>query len=267
MNGPNIEEVARAAGVHKSTVSRAFSRPEVVREETREHIIRVAESLGYTISPLAQALRRKTSNLVPLIVPDITNPFFGELARTMTAAAEAHGYQLVLCVTDGDEQRTEHYLESMQSLYAPFAIVAPSTRIDPGKLEGSAFGHRVVVIDRFDEDSAVPTVTVDSTRGIELAFHHLTELGHRSIGYVSGIVGTHTAADRRAAFERFSAERGPARACSVRGEAPARVRGPRRSTPPRTTDPAQSSRPTTSSRSRWWASSHGAGSVCRTTCR
>ena len=62
--------------------------------------------MGYTMSPLAQALRTKTSTLVPLIVPDITNPFFAELAKAMTAAAQERGYQLVLCVTENDAGAT-----------------------------------------------------------------------------------------------------------------------------------------------------------------
>src|SRR3954452_22369941 len=126
MTDLNIEAVAKAAGVHRSTVSRAFSRPEAVKAETREHVLRVAEELGYTMSPLAQALRRKTSNFVPLIVPDITNPFFAELAKTMSEAAGERGYQLMLCVTNGDTVQTAGYLAAMQSMYAPFGIIAPS---------------------------------------------------------------------------------------------------------------------------------------------
>lgn len=200
MADPSIDAVAKAAGVHRSTVSRAFSRPEAVRTETREHILRVAEQLGYTMSPLAQALRRKSSTFVPLIVPDITNPFFAELAKTMTEAAGQRGYQLMLCVTNGDTVQTAYYLTAMQSLYAPFGIIAPSTRVDIDTLTEIDFGQRMVVIDRVDEHPTVPTVTVDSRRGIELAFEHLRSLGHRRIGYVSGIAGTHTAQDRMDAY-------------------------------------------------------------------
>lgn len=196
----SIDVVAKAAGVHRSTVSRAFSRPEAVKAETREHILRVAEQLGYTMSPLAQALRRKTSTFVPLIVPDITNPFFGELAKTMTEAAGERGYQLMLCVTNGDAVQTAGYLTAMQSMYAPFGIIAPSTRVDIDALMQFDFGQRLVVIDRVDHQAGVPTVTVDSRRGIELAFEHLRSLGHRRIGYVSGISGTHTAQDRMDAY-------------------------------------------------------------------
>lgn len=199
MAEPSIDAVAKAAGVHRSTVSRAFTRPEAVKAETREHVLRVAEQLGYTMSPLAQALRRKTSTFVPLIVPDITNPFFAELAKTMGEAAGERGYQLMLCVTNGDTVQTAGYLTAMQSLYAPFGIIAPSTRVDIDTLTQFDFGQRVVVIDRV-EQSSVPTVTVDSRRGIELAFEHLRSLGHQRIGYVSGISGTHTAQDRMDAY-------------------------------------------------------------------
>lgn len=87
----SIDAVAKAAGVHRSTVSRAFSRPEAVRAETREHVLRVAAELGYTMSPLAQALRSKTSTFVPLIVPNVSNPFYAELAQAMTSAAGSVG--------------------------------------------------------------------------------------------------------------------------------------------------------------------------------
>src|SRR5690349_21742187 len=94
----SIDAVAKAAGVHRSTVSRAFSRPEAVKAETREHVLRVAQELGYTMSPLAQALRSKTSAFIPLIVPNMINPFYAELATTLTQAAGDRGYQLVLCI-------------------------------------------------------------------------------------------------------------------------------------------------------------------------
>ena len=201
---PSIDEVAAAAGVHRSTVSRAFSRPEAVKQETRDHVRRVAASMGYTMSPLAQALRTKVSTLVPLIVPDITNPFFAELAKAMTAAAGGRGYQLVLCVTENDAGAAARYLDAMHSMYSPFAVIAPYARVDPAEFEPQGFGSRLVILDRVESNHQVPTVTVDSVKGIGLAFGHLWELGHTSIAYVSGISGTHTAADRRQAYRALA---------------------------------------------------------------
>ena len=134
MVDPNIDAVAKAAGVHRSTVSRAFSRPEAVNPKTREHILRVADELGYTMSPLARALSSKASAFIPLIVPDIVNPFYAELATSMIQTADERGYQLVVCTTNGDNTRTAGYLVAMQSLYAPFGIIAPWAPADKAKL-------------------------------------------------------------------------------------------------------------------------------------
>lgn len=208
MSTPSIDEVAAAAGVHRSTVSRAFSRPDAVKRETREHVLQVAASMGYTMNPLAQALRTKVSTLVPLIVPDITNPYFAELAKAMTVAAGERGYQLVLCVTENDANATARYFDAMEAMYAPFAVIAPYARVFPAELESRGFGGRLVVIDRVESDDRTPTVTVDSAKGIALALDHLFELGHTSIAYLSGIAGTHTAADRREAYRTLAEEHG-----------------------------------------------------------
>lgn len=208
MSTPTIDEVAAAAGVHRSTVSRAFSRPEAVKAETRDHVRQVAAAMGYTMSPLAQALRTKVSTLVPLIVPDITNPFFAELAKAMTAAAGERGYQLVLCVTENDANATARYLDAMQAMYAPFAVIAPYARVFPGEFESRGFGHRLVVIDRVESGDQTSSVIVDGAAGIRLALDHLRALGHTSVAYVSGIAGTHTAADRREAYRTLAEKYG-----------------------------------------------------------
>lgn len=207
-SSPSIDDVAKAAGVHRSTVSRTFSRPEAVKAETREHVRRVAERLGYKMSPLAQALRTKMSTLVPLLVPDITNPYFAELTKAMTVAAEEKGYQLVLCVTGNDPQAEARYLETMQSMYAPFAIVAPYAHGYRAGASSHDFGKRLVVIDRGNDDDAVSSVSLDNAQGIALALDHLFDLGHTSIAYVSGIAGIRTAADRREAYRTLTAARG-----------------------------------------------------------
>lgn len=200
-----IDDVASKAGVHRSTVSRAFSRPEAVNPATRQRVLEVAALLGYTMNPLAQALRRKTSNLVPLIVPGLTNPFYGELAKSMAAAAAQKGYQLILCITGGDDAQRNAHLTALQGMYAPFGIVAPSTSVDLKELENLALGSKVVVLDRV-EDRGVPTVAVDSTQGIALAAHHLYGLGHRRIAYLAGLSGTHSSNDRVTAFEALAAK-------------------------------------------------------------
>jgi LacI family transcriptional regulator len=204
----SIYDVAKAAGVHSSTVSRAFSRPGAVKAETRERILKIAEELGYRVNPLGQALRTRTSNLVPLILPDITNPFYGELAKATAHAAGERGYRLVLCVTEGNAEQTSGYLASMDALFSPFAIVAPSTRLDHAALGRSALARRMVVIDRVPPELDVPTISIDNARGIRLSMDHLRSLGHTSIAYLTGNVGTFSARDRLEAYEERAREWG-----------------------------------------------------------
>lgn len=204
MGEVSIYDVAKAAGVHGSTVSRAFSRPDAVSRATRERILAIAAELGYRVNPLGQALRKGSSNLVPLIVPDITNPFYGELANAVTTEADARGYRVVLCATQQRLEQTNNFLVAMDSLFAPFAIVAPSIRIDKEQVGRSSLARRMVVIDRVPDDVPVPTVTLDNERGVAIAVEHLRALGHRRIAYLTGMVGTYSGHDRLEAWKRLA---------------------------------------------------------------
>lgn len=196
MGDVSIYDVARAAGVHSSTVSRAFTRPSAVKTATRDHILEVAAGLGYRVNPVGQALRRGASTLVPLIVPDITNPFYGELANEVGTAARDRGYQVVLCVTQMKPEQTEDILRAMDALLAPFAIVAPSIRVEKNHLGQSALARRMVVLDRVPNDVNLPTVTLDNRRGVKIALQHLLDQGHTRIAYLTGMVGTYSGHDR-----------------------------------------------------------------------
>lgn len=208
MGEVSVYDVAKVAGVHSSTVSRAFSRPEAVNQETRGRILRIADELGYRVNPVGQALRRGASNLVPLIVPDITNPFYSELAKATAAAAGERGYQLVLCVTENAPEQTGSYLRAMEAMMAPFAIVAPSIRLDQAILGQSTLASRMVVIDRVPADIEVPTVTLDNRLGVEIALDHMLGLGHRRIAYLTGMVGTYSGQDRLDAWRELAPEHG-----------------------------------------------------------
>ena len=95
-----ITDVAAAAGVAASTVSRSFTRPGRVNHRTREHVLAVAESLGYQPNPAAQALESGRTRTVGLLVPDITNPYFAGIIKGAERAAAAAGLTLML----GDTQ-------------------------------------------------------------------------------------------------------------------------------------------------------------------
>jgi DNA-binding LacI/PurR family transcriptional regulator len=111
-------------------------------------------------------------------------------------------------VTEGKEEETATFLASMHHLLSPFAIIAPSTRLDPAALGQVALARRMVVIDRLPPELDLPTVVMDNALGVRLALDHLIALGHTRIAYLSGTVGTFSGSERRRAYVDLAAEHG-----------------------------------------------------------
>src|ERR1700709_1958619 len=102
---PTISDVAKAAGVSTATVSRAFSRPDMLREDTVAQIRSIADQLGYLPNPMARALSTGRQGNIAIVVPDIANPFFPPLLRAAQAAADTAGYSVFLGDSDEDPAR------------------------------------------------------------------------------------------------------------------------------------------------------------------
>ena len=96
-----MKEIARRLGISTSTVSRAFSKPEMVRPELRERILAMAKELDYKPNPIARAMVKGQSDFVGLVVPDITNPFFPSIVRGAEDEARRAGLSLIMCNSDG----------------------------------------------------------------------------------------------------------------------------------------------------------------------
>src|SRR5262249_32905429 len=107
-----LADLAREAGVHASTVSRVLSGDPKARlsEETRQRIMELAAITGFGPNRLAQALKRRRTNMLSVLVPDVTNPMFAALFRAVEEAANAAGCCLVLCDTDENAERTDQQL-------------------------------------------------------------------------------------------------------------------------------------------------------------
>lgn len=191
-----IRDVAAAANVHASTVSRILSAPSREATPTRERVLAAATELGYRPNLLARALSANSAPIVPLLVPDVANWFFAEVARGAEDAARAAGYSLVLCNTEGEQQREREYLESLVALRVPFAIVAPNAETSGQALRTFASQCPVVAIDRLVDGLPLPSVTVDNHLGGRLATEHLLDLGHRAVACIAGPDGASTARER-----------------------------------------------------------------------
>ncbi|MDC5699232.1 LacI family transcriptional regulator [Intrasporangium calvum] len=192
-----IYDVAKAAGVAPSTVSRAFSRPGRINAATAERILRVGAALGYQrpggrplpaaedgASPGTGRERRAApvGRMIALIIPDITNPFYFEIIRGAERAASEAGYTLVLSDTQESRRLERDALERTSAVVA--GLLLTSTRMDDSDLLDVSRQTPVVVLNRAVD--GVPSVVTDNRSGVRLAVEHVVDLGHTSVTYVAG---------------------------------------------------------------------------------
>ena len=176
-----IHDVARAAGVGISTVSRAFGNPGRVNPLTRQHVLQVARQVGYRPNPVAQALESGRTNTIALIVPDITNPHFFGLIRGAETQAAAAGMTMIL----GDAQggATEEALIARLSQVVDGFVMAASM-LSTARLRELASDKPVVLFNR--EIEGIPSVITDHAEGTRQIVEHLVSLGHRAISFLAG---------------------------------------------------------------------------------
>ncbi len=179
---PTVRDVAAAAGVATSTVSRVFSAPDRISEPTRQHVLAVATRLGYRPNPIARALPRGQTMTLALLVPDITNPFFFDLIRGAERQAAAAGYTLVLADAGESAEAEGTHLDRLAD--SVDGLLLASSRLPAGRIERLMADHPVVVVNRKVGD--LPAVVVDNNQGMRQAVDHLASLGHRRIAYVAG---------------------------------------------------------------------------------
>src|SRR5450759_2873045 len=194
-----MRQIARKLGISTSTVSRAFSKPEMVRPELRERILEMARELDYKPNPIARAMVLGQSDLIGLVVPDITNPFFPAIVRGAEDEARKHGLNLIVCNSDGHVAKEKQYLHSLHDLTVAGVIVASAPRRDAYVAELAA-GIPVVVMDRKLSGSLVSQVNADNYGGSKAVVDHLAGLGHRKLLYLSGPPRISTTEDRLRGF-------------------------------------------------------------------
>lgn len=214
-----LQDVATLAGVSPSTVSRAINTPEMVNEETRARVQEAIRSTGYRPSRVARRLRLEHgfSGLIGLVIPDLQNPFFADLARGVEDVAQRQGYTVLIGNADEDLEKERRYLEVMAAESVDGVILPPSSEVDPAAVELARGGMPLVCVDRRLAKARVDTVVVDNVRGASDAVEHLIGLGHRRIGFVEGRPEVSTSRERLQGYHAALAEHGiPAEAELVR---------------------------------------------------
>jgi LacI family transcriptional regulator len=197
-----IADVARAAGVHASTVSRALNPATrgMVTEAVALRVAQAAERLGWRPSALAAGLRTRKSRTIGILVPDLVNPIFPPIVRAAETLLAAQGYATLVANTDNDPAREEMLISRMAEHLVDglmLASVAEGTRA----IELCArWSIPAVLINRRLPGATTSAVTNDDRHGIGLAVAHLVALGHRRIAHLAGPPGVSTAIDRREGF-------------------------------------------------------------------
>ncbi|MFF4963121.1 LacI family DNA-binding transcriptional regulator [Streptomyces sp. NPDC001222] len=185
---PTMADVARAAGVHKATASRALSPHSSgqLNPETVRRVLAAAKQLGYTPNAAARSLRTSRSRTVGVLIPDLTNPLFPHLVRGMEDVLLPRGYTALLANTDNDEAHERTQFQALTGRQVDGFIVATARRDHPLLREAHEAGIAVVLINRTTDQPLFPCVCGDDATGIGLAVDHLVGLGHTAIAHVSG---------------------------------------------------------------------------------
>lgn len=198
-----LRDVAREAGVHTSTASRALNvhTRSVVNPETVERVLRASKRLGYTPNPLARGLRTNQTMTAGMIIPDIENPLFGPIIAGVEEALGEEGYSLLITDADrGDTSAVSSSIETLVDRRVDGLVLATATR--SGRVVSDVLRRDipVVLVNRSSEGLAIPSVTGDDRAGIGLVVEHLVSLGHERIGHISGPRDLSTGLGRYEAF-------------------------------------------------------------------
>jgi LacI family transcriptional regulator len=183
-----IKDVARACGVHVSTVSRTFSAPHLVNPATRSRVLAAADDLGYRPNRAARALTTGRTFNLGLIVADIANPFFPPLIKAAQAQARGRDYHVFVADTDEDPRVEEELIRTFTKQVDGVLLCGP--RLSNRMIERLAEEVPFVMVNR--RIKGMPAVLMNVAQGAKQALEHLSGLGHRRIALVSGPIGSWT---------------------------------------------------------------------------
>lgn len=204
-----LKDIARLAGVSTSTVSHVINKSRFVSDEIAERVNNAAQQLNYAPSALARSLKMNRTKTIGMLVTTSTNPFFGEVVKGVERSCYHQGYNLILCNTEGDNQRMKASINTLLQKRVDGLLLMCST------LEG----ERLDVFDRYPD---IPIVVMDwgpilfasdkiqdnSLQGGYMAAKHLIECGHKEIGCITGPLIRHQAQMRYEGYKRALAEAG-----------------------------------------------------------
>ncbi len=203
-----MSDVAREAGVSLMTVSRVVNDKGEISPATRQRVLEIIERLGYRPSGIARGLATRHTSTLGLVIPDVANPFFAEVARSAEHVAYAEGYNVFLCNTEEDAQRELAVLESLEEKRVDGVLLC-SSRLDDNELQEAVARHpAAVLINRRLAGNVVGRVLVDDEAGGQEAVQHLLQAGHRAVGFLAGPPASHSGQQRAKGYRAALAAAG-----------------------------------------------------------
>ncbi|MBI9082945.1 MAG: LacI family DNA-binding transcriptional regulator [Desulfobacterales bacterium] len=206
--GPTLRDIARLAGVSHTTVSRVLNKDHRVRSETAEKVRAVVDAHKYRLDPLARRFARGQSNLIGLMVSDVKNPFYAEMARSIEDQARKMGYLLTICSTDGEAEVLEWYIDAVINAGIDGLIFASVHLVEPVVETLIRDRFPLVMINRRLKADRGDSVVLDNRKGAYLLTRHLIENGYRKIALINGPADVSTAVERLQGYRQALRESG-----------------------------------------------------------
>lgn len=205
---PTIYDVAEKAGVSIATVSKVINDKPDVGQKTKKRIMQIIEEVGYHPSMVASALTGKHTHTIGLVIPDIANPFFAELARSVEDTGHANGYSVVICNTDNDPEKEVQYLWWLNQKKVDGVILGTGMHNMEDLEKFMNQNIPVVLVSRDIPTLATSTVLVDDFRGGYLAGQHLLGLNHQKVLLLVGDLNNSSEQNRLRGFQAAFEEAG-----------------------------------------------------------
>jgi LacI family transcriptional regulator len=196
-----IKDIAKTAGISYSSVSRALNGLKGVSEQTRQKVKQIAKEMEYTPNAVARGLVQKQTGTLGLILPDITNPFYPELARGVEERASLAGYHTFLCNTNYNLTKEESYLQNLLEKRVDGIILAPVSSQSNLLEQRKHMPIPFVYLGNTPKNTSHSFVVTDNIRGGYLAARTLIEKGSFRIGFISGSDEKSAVGDRFTGFK------------------------------------------------------------------
>ncbi|GAB2953813.1 LacI family DNA-binding transcriptional regulator [Streptomyces pseudoechinosporeus] len=204
----SIKDVAAEAGVSVATVSRVLNDHPSVSSGARTRVLAAVDALGYRRNAVARSLRTDQTHTLGLVISDVLNPYFTELARSVEEEARTHGYSVIIGNADEQPELQDHHVRNLLDRRIDGLLVSPTDGGSPLMLDAARAGTAMVFVDRWIPGVDVPVVRADGREAVRDLVAHLHGLGHRRLAIIAGPAATMTGSERVEAFREALREYG-----------------------------------------------------------